>query len=181
MTDYQVSGFDSTKPGSIQITVTYQGKTASVSLTVKEKSAVEAKDIRQVKPSVKVTGSSYSTVQIGWRKVEGAEGYQIYRAVSKNGTYRKVKTVKGGNTLSFTDQKKKFNKTYYYKVRAYRTEKGKGSNKQIFKYTGREGETGETSCDASEKNNHRNVCYLEESSRCLRIPGALFSEKEVRL
>lgn len=125
VTDYQVSGFDSTKPGSIQITVTYQGKTASVSLTVKEKSAVEAKDIRQVKPSVKVTGSSYSTVQIGWRKVEGAEGYQIYRAVSKNGTYRKVKTVKGGNTLSFTDQKKKFNKTYYYKVRAYRTEKGK--------------------------------------------------------
>ncbi len=100
---------------------------------------------------MKVTGSSYSTVQIGWRKVEGAEGYQIYRAVSKNGTYRKVKTVKGGNTLSFTDQKKKFNKTYYYKVRAYRTEKGKGSNKQIFKYTGREGETGETSCDASEK------------------------------
>ena len=125
VTDYQVSGFDSSKQGTIQVTVTYQGKTTLVSLTVKEKPDVELKDIRQVKPSVKVTGSSYNTVKIGWRKVAGAEGYQIYRAVSKKGTYRKVKTVKGGNTLSFTDRKKKFNKTYYYKVRAYRTEKGR--------------------------------------------------------
>ncbi len=62
-------------------------------------------------------------VELNWKKVEGASGYVIYRATSKNGTYEKVKTVSSKN-LKWTDSSLKNGKTYYYKVRAYRTVSG---------------------------------------------------------
>jgi len=54
-------------------------------------------------------------VQLTWKKVEGAQKYQIYRATSPNGTYKKIYTTKN---LKYTDKKLKAKKTYYYKVRA---------------------------------------------------------------
>ena len=75
-------------------------------------------------PSVKLTsGSRKATVK--WGKVAGASGYEVYRATSKSGKYSKVKTVGSGSTTSYTNSSLTKNKTYYYKVRAYRTVKGK--------------------------------------------------------
>ena len=53
------------------------------------------------------------------------DGYQVYRATKKNGKYKLVKVVKGNKKVSYTNTKLKKNKKYYYKVRAYRTVKGK--------------------------------------------------------
>lgn len=58
---------------------------------------------------LKVTSSPKST------------GYMIYRATSKSGTYKLVKTTTSG---SFTD-KSVSDKTYYYKVKPYATVNGK--------------------------------------------------------
>lgn len=50
------------------------------------------------------------------------DGYEIYRSSSKNGTYKLVKNCKGNN-ISYKDRKGlKFNKKYYYKIRAYHTD-----------------------------------------------------------
>lgn len=57
---------------------------------------------------------------VRWKKVKGAKGYEVYRAISKNGKYRKVKTITRGSKLSFTDKKLSRGKTYFYKIRAYR-------------------------------------------------------------
>ena len=55
-------------------------------------------------------------------KVNYAEGYKIYMATSKNGAYKYVgKTSK----LKFTKKSLKKGKTYYFKVRAYKTLGGK--------------------------------------------------------
>ena len=56
---------------------------------------------------------------------KNADGYQVYRATKKNGKYKLVKVVKGNKKVSYTNTKLKKNKKYYYKVRAYRTVKGK--------------------------------------------------------
>jgi fibronectin type 3 domain-containing protein len=67
---------------------------------------------------------SYSTpvavgsVKVKWSKVSGASGYKLYRATSKSGNYKLIKTTK---STSYTNKKLKNNKTYYYKVKAYRT------------------------------------------------------------
>ena len=47
------------------------------------------------------------------------------RSNSENGKYKIVKLVKGNKKVSYTNTKLKKNKKYYYKVRAYRTVKGK--------------------------------------------------------
>lgn len=65
---------------------------------------------------------------LSWNKVDGADGYQIYRAAKKKGTYKLVRTVntggEGENTItsSFTCSAK--GKIYYYKVKAFRKQAG---------------------------------------------------------
>lgn len=71
-----------------------------------------------------VTASSVGkTVTLKWKKISGATGYQIYRSYTKNGTYKKLATVKK-STLSYKDKKAK-DGTVYYKVRAYVKKNGK--------------------------------------------------------
>lgn len=65
---------------------------------------------------------SYSTskyVLVKWKKISGVKGYNIYRATSKNGTYKKIKTIKSGKTISYKDKNLDLGQGYYYKVRGY--------------------------------------------------------------
>ncbi|MCB6994385.1 fibronectin type III domain-containing protein [bacterium 210820-DFI.6.37] len=64
-------------------------------------------------------------ITVKWKKVKGAKGYQIYRASSKKGKYKRIKTIKKSSTVKYVNKKLKADKTYYYKVRAYKTSKGK--------------------------------------------------------
>lgn len=74
------------------------------------------------KPSVRSTSAPSPTkAKLSWKKADGANGYQIYRAGSYKGKYTKVGTVSKGSILSFTNTGLVPNKTYYYKVRSYRT------------------------------------------------------------
>lgn len=77
------------------------------------------------KPAItlKKTGSTSGT--ISWQEVSGAAGYQVYRADSENGSYKKIKKLEG---ISNTSWKLSIDpgKTYYYKVRAYRNDTVRG-------------------------------------------------------
>ena len=70
------------------------------------------------KPVITVTKASSTTAKISWKAVEGVKYYEVYRATSKSGTYSKIKTT---TALSFTNKSLKAGKSYFYKVRAYRT------------------------------------------------------------
>ena len=72
--------------------------------------------------SVKVVSKNYNSVKINWGKISGAKGYQIYRATSKTGKYRKIATTKRNYIIN---SKLTTGKYYYYKVRAYKKVKGK--------------------------------------------------------
>ncbi|RKJ63391.1 hypothetical protein D7Y06_14900 [Roseburia sp. 1XD42-69] len=73
----------------------------------------------------KAKSLSSKRVQIVWKKVSGASGYEVYRSKTKNGKYKKIGTLKSWNKVSFTDKKVSRKKTYYYKVRAYKKVRGK--------------------------------------------------------
>ena len=64
------------------------------------------------------------SVFLRWSKTTAATGYEVYRAETKAGTYTKIKTVTGGKIRCTINNVKK-NKTYYYKVKAYRVMNGK--------------------------------------------------------
>lgn len=69
--------------------------------------------------------ASYKSIQITWKKVSGASGYAVYKSNAQDGTYTKIATVKSRKTVTYTDEACSCGKTYYYKVRAYRTYKKK--------------------------------------------------------
>ena len=84
-------------------------------------SAIQSK--KPVPSAVKLTSAkniSGKKIKLKWKKVSGASGYEVYCATKKNGSYKKVATIKKGKTVKYTTSRLTKNKRYYYKVRAYR-------------------------------------------------------------
>lgn len=73
------------------------------------------------KPTVTLK-SSKSNVNMSWKKVNRATKYKIYRSTSKNGKYHYIGY---SNKTTYTDKKLTKKKTYYYKVKAVRTDNKK--------------------------------------------------------
>lgn len=71
---------------------------------------LKVKNLKATQPS------SSKEVKLTWSKVEGADGYEIYRAVSSSSTW----TRKGDSKVtSYVNKGLTLGKRYYYKVRAY--------------------------------------------------------------
>lgn len=71
--------------------------------------------------SVKAAKGGTQKVKVSWKKVSGASGYVVYQSTKKSSGFKAVKTVKGNSTVKYTTVKLKKGKTYYFKVKAYRT------------------------------------------------------------
>lgn len=69
-------------------------------------------------PTLESATRSSAGVTVKWGKVEGAEGYYVYRKTTGSG-WTKVGTIKKGTTVSFVDKSAKTGTTYYYTVKAY--------------------------------------------------------------
>lgn len=80
--------------------------------TAKADAAVPAK------PSVSLTKRTKTTAAIKIKKKGKVSGYQVYMKSSKSGKYQ---LIMGMKTSTYTIKKLKANKTYYVKVRAFRT------------------------------------------------------------
>ena len=76
----------------------------------------------------KVTGLtsktlSNSEIKLSWKKVSGASGYSV--CMRKNGKYPQIADVKSGSTLTYTVKNLTNATRENFKVRAYKTVKGK--------------------------------------------------------
>lgn len=79
---------------------------------------------------VQLLGKNHS-VQIRWKKIEGASGYIIYRYNKKTKKYVKIAKIKGNTKFTYTNKKLKKSTTYKYKVKAYKELDGKTLNGKI--------------------------------------------------
>lgn len=78
------------------------------------------------------------SITLTWESVAAASGYEIFRSASPYGGFKKVASVKGGKTTVYNDRGLKGNKTYYYRVRAYRkTASDEGETGQKIRTVGR--------------------------------------------
>ena len=66
------------------------------------------------KPKTITTTGVTGGVKIKWSGVSGAKKYRVYRATSKSGKYKNIKTTK---SKSYTDKAVSGGTRYYYKVR----------------------------------------------------------------
>ena len=64
--------------------------------------------------------STKKAIALSWKKVKDADGYNIYRATNKKGSYKLLKILRSGSKIKFSDKKIKKDKNYFYRVNAYR-------------------------------------------------------------
>lgn len=75
-------------------------------------------NLKAQKPELTVAAAK-KAVKLTWSAVDNTNGYKVYRSTTLNGTYKLVKTVKSGDTTTYTNTGLTGGKKYYYKVRAY--------------------------------------------------------------
>ena len=105
-----------------------KGKEASYgtySKTLKVATATKVPVIKSIKTGEK-------TAVISWKKVTGATGYEIYMSTKKSGTYKRVASLKKASTIKYKKKKLVSGKTYYFKIRTYKTV---GGNKIYSSYS----------------------------------------------
>jgi len=66
-----------------------------------------------------VKRTAYNKLKVTWERVDGADGYAVYKATSENGKYSLIKRIDSGKTTSYTWGKATTGTTYYFKVKAY--------------------------------------------------------------
>lgn len=98
----------------------YYYKIRAVSGKKSKTSSVQAVTVGQA-GGLKATGGA-GTIQLQWTKVSGAKGYEVYISDRKDGKYKKVKTL---SKTTYKHTGLSCSKTYYFKVRAYKTKSGK--------------------------------------------------------
>ncbi len=72
-------------------------------------------------PTIELTAgsNSYNSVNLSWQGLSGASGYEVWRSTSSTGTYTKIATT---SDSSYIDTSLNTGTTYYYKVRAFKTD-----------------------------------------------------------
>ena len=111
-TDYTVTYSKNTAVGTATMTITGKGNysgTAKTTFTINPK--------KVSKPSVK---AGKKKLTVSWKKVKGITGYEIQYGTKSN--FSDAKTVRAKKSATSTSLKKlKAKKTYYVRIRAYKT------------------------------------------------------------
>ena len=107
------------KAGSAWVKANAGEASYSVYITVNKKATVKAPAVPKLS-SVKKGKKSFVAA---WKKVSGAKGYQIQYSTSKKFTKSttKTKTISKASTLKTTVKSLKSKRTYYVRIRAYKT------------------------------------------------------------
>ena len=71
-------------------------------------------------PTVKLSSTSKGKVNVTWSEVSGETGYQVWYSTSKDGSYKKLSNI-AANKNDATASGLTRGKTYYFKVRTYKT------------------------------------------------------------
>ncbi len=117
--DYTVSYKNNVNFGTATVTIKAKGSRTTGKVT---------KTFNIVPQTPKITSISkrgLKSLAITWSHSDYATKYQLYRATSKDGKYKKVYTSPDRWTYTYTNKKLSEGTHYYYKVRAYKTVNGK--------------------------------------------------------
>lgn len=87
-------------------------------------STVVGKIARPATPAIHNVYAGVKRASISWKKASNITGYAVSRATSRDGTY-KIIARKPSSDIKYVDSKLTSGKTYYYKLRTYKTVNGK--------------------------------------------------------
>lgn len=102
----------SVNPGQVYY---YKVRAISNSSSKYTESSTVAQIAKLAQPVVKTTTNNDGKPVLSWSAVRGADRYEVYRAVSADGTYTNISSL---TSTSYTDTATSVGSTYYYKVLA---------------------------------------------------------------
>lgn len=115
--DYTVSYSNNKKVGKATVTITgkgnFKGKLKANFNIVPKKTAIS-----------KLTTPSAGQITVNWKKGSGITGYQVAYSLKKDFSNQTQNTVKGAGNTSLTLKNLGSGKTYYVRVRTYKTVNG---------------------------------------------------------
>lgn len=79
-------------------------------------------------PQITLTTAN-KNVNMKWNQIEGIKYYEVYRATAKEGKYTKLKTT---TSTSYIAKSLTVNKTYYFKVRGYKSYNNGIDTKKVY-------------------------------------------------
>lgn len=71
-------------------------------------------------PEIKSATSTKTGIKLQWNRIDGANGYKVYRRVGSAPWGTAIATVKGNEVVSYVDKTAQKGVTYTYTIRAYR-------------------------------------------------------------
>lgn len=110
-TDYDVTYADNIYAGKASATVTGVGNYTG-SITVNFNIYPKEVDTISAKPAD-------NDITLEWSGNNGAEGYKIYRKDTYKGSYKRIKTLPSGDTISYKNTNLLADHEYYYRIRSY--------------------------------------------------------------
>lgn len=112
-TDFNITYSNNTKTGKASIVITGIGNYTG---------SINANFIIKPKKVSSLAGKSANkNITLTWNSNNGADGYQIYRKDTYDGSYKKIKTISKGTTSSYKNTKLLEDHEYYYKIRSFAT------------------------------------------------------------
>ena len=104
---------------------TPSAETGNVLLMAPAAKALTSSQVKAITPAAKAASYSYSKIKVTWDKIDGVDGYIVYRATSKNGKFIKAYSTSNPNKLYYINTGRTTGKYYYYKIRGYKKIDGK--------------------------------------------------------
>lgn len=115
--DYTCAYANNKKMGVATVTITGQGNyTGSRQMTFR---------IVPPAPAISRLKATSGKVTVRWKKVTGVTGYQVIYSLKSSFASSVKKIVKGASKTSLAVKRLKAGRTYYFRMRAYRTVNGK--------------------------------------------------------
>lgn len=124
------SGYKEGQSGNQTVTVTFQGNSVVIPVSIGESNTAEGnKSDSDISEKVKKPGkvvslagkkTSGTSYKLTWKKIK-CDGYEVWRADSRNKKYKKIKTITSGSKNRYIVKLSslKADRKYYYKVRTY--------------------------------------------------------------
>lgn len=109
--------FENSKDGNVQGYFTLYGDNVKPYKFINN---VEVVDKPVTPANFKAARSAYNGVKLTWSKVEGADGYKVYRYNSSKKAYVLYKTISSGNTVSYSNTGLTTGTKYAYKISSYK-------------------------------------------------------------
>ena len=87
------------------------------------KYSAKYKTYTKFKKAALKTKAGKKKATLSWKKITGVTGYRVYMK-NRKGKYAKIKELKGAGKIKYTKTGLKRGKTYYFRVRAFKTVNG---------------------------------------------------------